>query len=100
MAFAGGIGLTLDLDTAVSAIRPLDHADPLTCLCFSEAPSRYLLEIDPAGAERVEAALRDAGVPWAIIGRFGGPAKLVAPALGIDASLESLKQAWRGSLDW
>ncbi len=98
MAFAGEVGLTLDLDLVPRALgRPGAH-DALGLL-FAETPSRLLLEVDPARASEVEAAL--AGVPFARIGETVADHALVARAGGAEVlreGLAGLKAAWQGTL--
>ena len=90
-AFAGGVGLELDLS-------PLGDAHPLDLL-FSEAPTRFLLELDPAAEERVLAALGDA--PVARLGATCATRRLVVRREGatlLDEDLAQLEQAWRAPL--
>ncbi len=53
MAFSGGLGLELSLDEST---------------CFSETPSRYLLEVEPSNLEKLQEHFVD--VPCDVIGRF------------------------------
>src|SRR5262245_64703164 len=65
MAFAGGFGLNLDL----TLLPTSDGGDPgLTAECFSETPSRYLLEVERTNLAALDRALK--GAPYAIIGEF------------------------------
>jgi phosphoribosylformylglycinamidine synthase len=86
MAFAGGMGVKLDL-TLLPAVGDLG----LTAECFSETPSRYLLEIERKSLESIDRALK--GAPYAIIGEFNDSKRLT---LGgeIDTSIEDLHAAW------
>jgi phosphoribosylformylglycinamidine synthase II len=99
MAFAGGVGLDLDL----SAMPSPDVLDTLAA-CFAETPSRYLLEVAPDRLDRVVRLLRDAGVAFGQIGRFmeHGRLTLRTPRDGrnLDASLDELRSAWLAPLDW
>jgi phosphoribosylformylglycinamidine synthase len=99
MAFAGGIGLDLQIDQLPVA-RELDD---LTA-CFAETPSRYLLEIQPRHLDAAGAALRRAGLPFAVIGTFAGHQRLTVRCARhgrlLDEPLDSLRQAWRQPLDW
>ena len=62
MAFAGALGLRLDL----AAVPRTPGLDDDATLLFSESPSRFLVELRPADAPAFEAAL--AGLPCARIG--------------------------------
>ncbi|MCA9284289.1 MAG: hypothetical protein KDA22_03675 [Phycisphaerales bacterium] len=97
MAFAGGIGLTLDLGAAEGG--PSEQGSQAALLeCFAEAPSRYLLEVDPARLPEVERLL--GGVPHRVVGRFNPTPRLTAPRLGLDQPLEVLRHTWLKPLDW
>ena len=58
MAEGAGLGLTLDTGD--------------TGQLFGEDQARYLVACGPAAAEALAAAARAAGVPLAVVGRFGG----------------------------
>lgn len=99
MAFAGRIGLDLDL-----AGLPTDQPLDVSAACFAETPGRYLLEIAP---ERLDAAikhLRERGVPFGQIGTFTEHDRLTlrTPRDGrvLDAKLDDLRAAWLNPLDW
>ncbi len=100
-AFAGGVGLELDL-TRVPQEGLRDVAGPARdwTLLFSETPTRFLLEVDPAQKARVEAALD--GVPFAAVGRTTTTPRLVARGVDgtkcLDESLDGLETAWRAPL--
>ncbi|MDP6988407.1 MAG: phosphoribosylformylglycinamidine synthase subunit PurL [Planctomycetota bacterium] len=66
MAFAGDLGLALDL-SAVGALEPGGAGDPDATLLFSESTTRFLVEVEPAAEERWLAAME--GVPLARVGR-------------------------------
>ncbi len=99
MAFAGRIGLDLDL-ASLPAPEPLPHA----AACFAETPSRYLLEVAPGSLDKVIRSLREAKVPFAQIGTFTPHDRLTlrTPADGqlLDAKLDDLRNAWLKPLDW
>ncbi len=92
MAFAGGIGLDLDL-AAVGPASPLAAA-------FAESPSRYLLAVPESAADAVEQACGAAGVACSWIGGFAEHAQLRVPGAGVDVALDTLVDAWRRPLDW
>jgi len=92
MAFAGGVGLRLDLHAmpVSGTVDPWQRA-------FAEDPSRYLLEVEPARLTMLQQVL--GSVPHAVIGRFD-----TAPALvvgGTSLPLETLRKAWNlGEEGW
>jgi phosphoribosylformylglycinamidine synthase len=99
MAFAGDLGLAIDL-AAVPAEDPLaDHA-----ACFAETPGRYLIEIPPHHFDEVVRALRQAGVAHGEIGTFNTTARLTVRSAAsgrlADVAVDELRQAWRQPLDW
>lgn len=99
MAFAGRVGLDLNLD-------PLPVEGPLDAVsaCFVETPSRYLLEITPHCLNAATDVLSSDAVPFAQIGVLGGHDRLTAHQTGrgqlLDEPLAALRKAWRAPLDW
>jgi len=92
MAFAGDLGLKLDLQAmpATTALQPHARA-------FAEDPSRYLLEVEEANLAALRARL--GSVPHAVIGRFdaGG----VLSVAGEQVAVKALRDAWdRGGEGW
>ena len=79
MAMAGRLGLDL-------ALNGLD--------CFSEEPSRYLLEIVP------DALAHLGDVPHTVIGTFNDTARLTLADDPLDIPIDDLLAAWLGTLDW
>ena len=76
MAFGGGLGLELSL--------------PDESLCFSETPSRYLLEVKPEALEQLQKLLGE--TPNEIIGTFNGSNTVI---LGNASwTLEDLRTSW------
>ena len=98
MAFAGRVGLDLDL-----AGQPCD-----SCLLdqqlFAETPSRYLLEVEQDHIGALMDTLMKAGVPFGQVGLFKEHQQLTCrtPTAGqvLDANLDDLRDAWLGTLDW
>jgi len=97
MAFAGGLGLRLDLH----GLPVDDPALDLTTRCFNEAPSRYLLELDAHDLGALRRACGD--LPHAVIGWFDDSRQLRLVDGGSELaniSTQELVGAWRGTLDW
>ncbi|MDG3003363.1 phosphoribosylformylglycinamidine synthase subunit PurL [Paludisphaera mucosa] len=97
-AFAGRIGAEVSLRDA-----PRDAgASSDAALLFSESPSRFLLEVEPARFEALAEAL--AGLPFAKLGSTVAAPRLVVDGLEggrvLDASLDDMEAAWRRPLDW
>ncbi|HAI14353.1 MAG TPA: phosphoribosylformylglycinamidine synthase, partial [Phycisphaerales bacterium] len=99
MAFAGSIGLDVDL----SAIATNEKLDDLAA-AFAETPSRYLLEITPENLDEVIRLLRDKQIPFGEVGRFNDSDKLTVRSSDagqlLDQPLADLKASWLGTLDW
>ena len=99
MAFAGRVGLDLDLNAL-----PVEGDVDLHARCFAESPSRYLLEVGPDDVDAVTDSLRDAGVPHARIGVFGEHQNLTLndPDAGhlMSETLDALREMWMRPLDW
>ncbi|NBC10439.1 MAG: phosphoribosylformylglycinamidine synthase [Planctomycetes bacterium] len=99
MAFAGRVGLDLDLAN-LPTTEPLPHE----AACFAETPSRYLLEVAPENLDLVIRSLRESNTPFAQIGTFATHHRLTlrTPTDGqrLDANLDDLRQAWLKPLDW
>jgi phosphoribosylformylglycinamidine synthase len=98
MAFAGGVGLAIDL----SAV-PLDGSAALRrddVLLFSESNSRFLVEVRPDNAAAFEAEFN--GTAVARIGKTDASSCFVATGLDgrevVRAELSRLKSAWQTPL--
>ncbi len=96
MAFAGGLGMRLDLEP-VPAESDARHP---AVLLFSESNTRFLCEVPAAQASGFEALFQ--GLPWACLGQV-----TEAPWLQIGTSrpwvlapLATLKEAWQRPLRW
>ncbi len=100
MAFAGGVGLDLDLDK----VPVSDTATPLEAVCFAETPSRYLIEVTPDRLDAVTRSLNQAGATFACIGTFTDRSTLTARHADrgqvLDEPLAKLRDAWLAPLDW
>jgi phosphoribosylformylglycinamidine synthase II len=98
MAFAGGLGMTLQLDKV-----PLGGAVTRNdTILFSESNSRFLVEVAPEDKERFEQALK--GVTFAAVGEVNKSDKLDIYGLNgkkiVSAPLAELKEAWQKPLGW
>jgi phosphoribosylformylglycinamidine synthase len=94
MAFAGGIGATVDL----SAV-PAESGMREDFILFSESNSRFLIEVEPENAARVEEIIK--GLPLAWIGETIDSDRLVvrgARGVLVDERLADLKEAWQKPL--
>ncbi|MFO0827970.1 MAG: phosphoribosylformylglycinamidine synthase subunit PurS [Phycisphaerales bacterium] len=92
MAFAGGIGLELE---PAKAPTPDDLDVPLLAKCFSEEPSRYLLEVSMDDLSTLKSIL--GAVPSAIVGRFReghGLVLKVAANDSVEIPLDRLRERW------
>jgi phosphoribosylformylglycinamidine synthase len=99
MAFAGRVGLDLDLG-ALPGSQSLDGPTA----CFAETPSRYLLEVAPDKLDAVIRVLRKSETPFGQIGAFADHDRLTArtPQAGrvLDEKLDDLRNAWLKPLDF
>ena len=98
MAFAGGLGIELDLSPVA---RSAGLSDPAVLL-FSESPTRFVFEVEPLKAAEFEAAFT--GLPLDRIGQVtsSGSVRIttIEGASLIDATLCDLKAAWLKPLAW
>jgi phosphoribosylformylglycinamidine synthase len=93
MAFAGDLGLRLDL-----TMLPRDGDPDLIAQCFAESPSRYLLEVERGNITALDTAL--SGVRYAIIGEFNDTQRLMLDEASVDVDIANLRHAWTRTLDW
>ncbi|NBX24458.1 MAG: phosphoribosylformylglycinamidine synthase subunit PurL, partial [Planctomycetes bacterium] len=92
MAFAGHVGLRIDLH-AMPAAPGLDT----WARAFAEDPSRYLLEVEPQSLAHLQASL--GSIPHAVIGRFEDTGTLAVAGERLD--LATLHADWRsGEEGW
>ena len=98
MAFAGGLGATLQLKS-VPLAEPIDRDD---FILFSESNSRFLAEVGPEKKDEFERVMRD--VSFAVIGQvtasdaleiFGRDGGRV-----VNRTIAILKEAWQKPLRW
>jgi phosphoribosylformylglycinamidine synthase len=70
-------------------------------IAFSEAPSRYILEVRPDDLAKVRTILRDfGGIQLTVLGRLTDSARLRWGAGEVDVRVDELAEAWRRPLDW
>ncbi len=72
---------------------------------FSEAPSRYIVEIAPENLPRLRQVLRDhgervGGLLHTVLGHLNDSGRLTWPEADLDADVNSLADAWLSPLDW
>ncbi len=97
MAFAGGLGMALDLAKAPGPVRRSDR------LLFSESTSRFLVEVAPSKSAAFVRRLKAAGAVAARVGRVTTQARLVIRAVDgtgdvVSADVTDLRRAWRDAL--
>ena len=97
MAFAGGLGLSLDAGKV-----PVEPHFPLRddVVLFSESPTRFLVEAEPERAAALEAAF--ASLPLACVGVVTAEPRLVVTGRSgvrrIDLDVNELREAWQRPL--
>lgn len=98
MAFAGGLGVKVDL----AGLAKDSGIAQTAVLLFSESATRFVVEVDPADATAFEKVF--AGLPLTRLGTVATADRVViASGAGptvIDAGLGELKQAWQRPLAW
>ncbi|MCX7420126.1 MAG: phosphoribosylformylglycinamidine synthase subunit PurL [Planctomycetia bacterium] len=100
MAFAGGLGLSLNLQSLAVANRLNDDV----ALLFSESNSRFVIEVPTASQAAVESLCNAVNVPITKLGEVTSTDRLVIQgangAVVIDSALSDLKQCWQKPLAW
>jgi len=98
MAFAGGMGMTMDVGKVP---RELERERDDVVL-FSESNSRFVVEVDKGKQEEFEKIMN--GVPFAQAGTASEEKRFEVTGLDgttvIDERLEDLKEAWQATLRW
>jgi len=96
MAFAGGLGASIDLED----VPATKDAKSDVVLLFSESNTRFVVEVEPAKAKAFEAAVGE--VPRARIGDVTDTGRVTVLGLSeetvLDESLADLKAAWQAPL--
>ena len=96
MAFAGGLGLELDL----SAMPTDDDAGDAARL-FGEYAGRFCVEVAPENYDAFLRIVRDC--PFGELGRVTDSGRIVIRGGGktlIDLPIDQAKAAWKGTFDW
>jgi len=83
-------------EAVIGAEVRLPGAGRPDALLFGEAPSRILVSLDPSDREACERIAREAGAPFAVIGRVGGDRLRIDDR--IDLPLGEIHAAWRDGL--
>jgi phosphoribosylformylglycinamidine synthase len=95
MALAGGFGLDLDLSKL-----PVSSVDRDDFALFSESNSRFLVEVAEKDKDEFEKLMK--GTAFAVIGKVTKAQNLVIKGFKgtevVDASIESLREAWKRTL--
>lgn len=97
MAFAGGLGVELDV-TAVATSSGL--SDPAVVL-FSESTTRFLVEVTPSAAAELQKIF--AGLPLTRVGSVTSTGEVRITSHGsqvLEAKCSDLKSAWLKPLAW
>lgn len=98
MAFAGGLGIDVDL----AAVPKGDKVTRTDEVLFSESPSRFIVEVRVADQAAFERQFAD--LPAAAVGRVTDTARLRVTGLDgsvvIDEAVADLKEAWQAPLRW
>jgi phosphoribosylformylglycinamidine synthase len=96
MAFAGELGLQLNLDNLGTERNDV--------ALFSESPSRFLVEIDEEQSQRFREMILNTGVALTPIGVFIPGGRLVVKGIRgnvvVDETIADLKEAWQKPLRW
>jgi phosphoribosylformylglycinamidine synthase II len=98
MAFAGGLGLELEL----APLRSASGLEDPAALLFSESNTRFLVEVPPAHQTEFEKLFSD--LPLVRLGKVTAAQRLVVAdsvhGTLIDAALSDLRHAWKAPLAW
>ncbi len=97
MAFAGGLGATINLKT-VPFGEPIDRDD---FILFSESNSRFLVEVAPENKNEFEKIM--SGISFAAIGQVTDAKALEIHGIGgqkVSIPISTLKEAWQRPLRW
>jgi phosphoribosylformylglycinamidine synthase len=102
MAFAGDIGLELNLSAVPCESQITNLKSQNDAILFSESNSRFLVEVSPGHKSEFESAI--AGCAYGLIGQTVKPKQLIITGiLGkivINENLSELKESWQKPLRW
>lgn len=97
MAFAGGLGVNLDLKGLAEQAGLEDGV-----LLFSESNTRFIVEVEPENQSAFEATF--SGLPMVSLGTVTADAGVLIQGAGgatlIDAPCPTLKESWQKPLAW
>lgn len=96
MAFAGGLGATVILDSV-----PCDSEQEITTKLFAESNSRFLCEVAPEHREAFEACC--SSIDFALVGSVNQSQELTITHSNqtvLQSDIGELKTAWQSPLDW
>ncbi len=98
MAFAGGFGVTAELEKVPFKGKEKKE----DTILFSESNSRFLVEVEPKQQKKFEKLLR--GIPFGLIGFVSATPEFAVYGLKKDICIKStigdLKDAWQKPLRW
>jgi phosphoribosylformylglycinamidine synthase len=98
MAFAGGLGMTVNLK-GIPLGEKIDRDD---FILFSESNTRFLAEVAPEDKANFEQAM--AGADFALIGKVTAGKKFIVNGVKgkvvLEADIAELKEAWQKPLRW
>ncbi|MEX2317212.1 MAG: phosphoribosylformylglycinamidine synthase subunit PurL [Pirellulales bacterium] len=104
MAFAGGLGVWVGLDSVPSSLwREIDERTIEMAMLFAESNSRFLCEVSPNNASEFENVFDK--LPIGRIGEVRDDGRIVIYGNSrseplIDVTIEAAKEAWHATLRW
>ena len=100
MAFAGGLGMKIDLKKVPAS----KDAGRNNAVLFSESNSRFVVEVKKGCDNKFEFLLARNGIVFGKIGQVSAGKEFVVAGLdgktAIRAGVDDLKKAWKKPLDW
>lgn len=101
MAFAGGLGVSVDIARLPNELDDLSPQEQIAALLFAESNSRFLCEVPSEQAAAFESRLSE--IPFAAIGEVTAEGRVEIAFDGqplLSADIVALKQAWQEPLRW
>jgi phosphoribosylformylglycinamidine synthase len=96
-AFAGGLGMVIDLRNVPSQDIGRDDF-----ILFSESQGRFVVTVEGEKSDEFEGLLGD--IPWGLVGEVTEDRSIIIVGLSGDVVLREdvmdLKRSWQGPLDW